>query len=117
MGNATYLTTFAIMKLLFTALGIFLLYLSCIPCSDNEECNDKVATQLSSAEQHKNHSHEKETCTPFCTCSCCAISAFSSPLTRIVVIDMGDHSVKHPLFNVSIHAEAHYSIWQPPKVA
>jgi len=105
------------MKILFTFLSIFMIYLSCLPCSDSTECNVKAEEKISSSTNHQQHNHAKETCTPFCSCSCCAASAFYSPLSKLQATKIISQLDKFPLYNVAFNTEEYYSIWQPPKVA
>jgi len=105
------------MKFLFFFLGFFLLYLSCLPCSDSTECNAKAEVKISASTNHQEHNHTKEACTPFCTCSCCAASAFYSVSSKIQVTKVIFRSEKYPLYNVAFNTGVYYSIWQPPKLA
>ncbi len=114
---ATYPAIFATMKFLFVFLGFFLLYLSCLPCSDSTECNATSEVKISASTNHQEHNHSKEACTPFCTCSCCAASAFYNPLNKVQVAKIGFQSEKFPLYNENFNSEVSYSIWQPPKIA
>lgn len=94
-----------------------MIYLSCLPCSDSKECNVKAEVKISSSTNHQEHNHTKEACTPFCTCSCCAASAFDSPLSKIQATKVIFQSEKYSLYNVASNTEVYYSIWQPPKLA
>jgi hypothetical protein len=105
------------MKFLFFFLGFFLLYLSCLPCSDSTECNAKAEVKISASTNHQEHNHTKEACTPFCTCSCCAASAFYNSLNKVQAVKIAFQSEKYPLHNENFNSEVSYSIWQPPKIA
>ncbi|KIC89875.1 DUF6660 family protein [Flavihumibacter sp. ZG627] len=105
------------MKFLFSFLTFFLLYLSCLPCSDSTECNAKAEAKISATDNHQQHRHDAEACTPFCTCSCCASSAFYSPFSKAQVNKVMLSSEKFPLYNVAFTTEAHNCIWQPPKLS
>lgn len=105
-----------LMKFLFFILSLFMLYLSCLPCGDSTECNVKAPTEISATDNHQQHNHEAETCTPFCTCTCCAASAFYSANSKVQSVKSFS-SEKHPLYNVAFNTEAHYSIFQPPKLS
>ncbi len=94
-----------------------MLYLSCLPCGDIGECNVKPEAKIYTIDNHKQHNHESEACSPFCICSCCATSAYYTPFTKYLVSKVVFQSEKYPLYNVAINAEAHYSIWQPPKIS
>jgi hypothetical protein len=105
------------MKIFFFFLGCFMLYLSCLPCSDSKECNGKGEERISVNTNHKEHNHNKEGCTPFCTCSCCAISAFFAPYYKASDTKVAFQSVRYPLYDVALNTEVYYSIWQPPKLS
>jgi len=75
----------------------------------------KVEAKILATTDHQKHNHETEACTPFCTCSCCASSAYF-PLVKIFTPIGASSSQNFPLFNIAFNAEAHYSIWQPPKL-
>lgn len=115
--SAAYLITFAAMKFLFTCLSVFLLYLSCIPCSDSEECKVKTVVNSSIAADHQEHNHAKENCTPFCTCSCCTSLVFSHTPFKTAVTTGVTPAGKYPLIDEQVNAGPRYSIWQPPKNA
>jgi hypothetical protein len=114
---ATYLAIFATMKFLFFILSFFLLYLSCLPCSDSTEANAKSEVKISVSTNQQEHSNSNEACTPFCNCSCCAASAFYSPLNKVQDAKIVFQPEKFPLYNESFNSEVSYSIWQPPKIA
>jgi hypothetical protein len=107
------------MKFLFLFLGFYLLGLSCLPCSDSKECSTDtgVTVTFSAVNNHQEHNHTREACTPFCTCSCCAASVFYSPLNKIQVIKAIFPSEKYPLFQEDNISDTLNSIWQPPKIA
>jgi hypothetical protein len=105
------------MKFFFFILGGFMLYMSCLPCGDSTECNEKAVTEISTTDNHQEHNHDAESCTPFCTCSCCAISIFYSGFYKALDVKALFQSEKHLLSNVAFNTEAYYSIWQPPKVS
>lgn len=104
------------MKFLFTFLSFFLLYLSCLPCSDSNECSVRVQAKISANTDHQQHNHQKETCTPFCTCSCCAASTFFVSYSKAQINKVIIQRAKHPHFNVASKTEAYFSIFQPPQL-
>jgi hypothetical protein len=106
------------MKFLFFILSCFMLYMSCLPCGDANECSAKSAAKISATNNHQQHNHEKESCTPFCICSCCAASVFFVPVTKAAAVDkVAFQSVKYPIYTVPFNAEIHYTIWQPPQIS
>ena len=105
------------MKFLFFIMGFLLLYLSCLPCGDSRECNVNAQVKISATDNHQEHKHTSESCTPFCTCSCCAASAFFSTFSKAQATKVIFQSEKYPLYNVTFNTETHYSIFQPPKIS
>lgn len=60
--------TFALVKIISFILSIYILGLGLSPCTDNVQgCNHEH--ELPSGHDH--HDDSKDTCTPFCVCSCC----------------------------------------------
>ncbi|HNU47362.1 MAG TPA: hypothetical protein PKM40_00935 [Bacteroidia bacterium] len=94
-----------------------MLYLSCLPCGDSVECNAKSEVKIAAPDNHQQHQHQSESCTPFCTCSCCAASAFYYPLSKIQASKIVFLSQKHPLFNDDADTEVYSAIWQPPQLS
>ncbi len=113
---AIYPAIFTVMRFLFFFLGFSLLYLSCLACSDSTECNAKSESKISASANHQAHNHSKEACTPFCTCSCCAATAFYHPLSKVQFVKIIFRSEKAPLDDENFNSEVSYSIWQPPKL-
>lgn len=116
-GITTYTAIFVMMKLLFLFLSLYLLVLSCIPCNDSKECNMATPVEVYASNNHQEHNHSKEACTPFCTCSCCAASAFYNPISKAQIVKEDFQSIKYPIHNENLNTEVSYSIWQPPKIA
>jgi hypothetical protein len=104
------------MKFLLLFLGFYILGMSCVPCSDSKECTVSSEVIVSTSNDHQEHKHSQEACTPFCTCSCCAASAYYNHLDKVKVIHITFQSEKYPLHIENFHSEVSYSIWQPPKV-
>lgn len=115
--NATYSAIFATVKSFFFILSCFMLYLSCLPCGDSVECNIKTEMKIAAADNQQQHEHQPEACTPFCTCSCCAASAFYSPLFKIQASKIVFLREKHPLHNEDAKTDIYSAIWQPPKLS
>jgi hypothetical protein len=73
--------------------------------------------EISAGENHQQHNHDAESCTPFCTCSCCASSVFFASQLKTPGDKPGTLQVQHPLYNLSFTSFAASCIWQPPKMA
>jgi len=94
-----------------------MLYLSCLPCGDSVECNVTTEQKITATDNHQQHQHQSESCTPFCTCSCCAASAFYSTFSKIQASKIVFQSEKHPLQNEDAKTNIFSSIWQPPQLS
>jgi hypothetical protein len=105
-------------KSFFFILAFAILYMSCLPCGDSQECNSKAEIKISASTDHEQHDHQSEACTPFCTCSCCPSSAVSSVFGKSQVDKLELSSrAKYALFDISFHSEPASHIWQPPKLS
>jgi len=108
------------MKFLSLILSIAILAVSFVPCTDNlvimtgSSLKKEIKSSPNSSNEHNNTS---DSCSPFCTCSCCAASAIYSPFSRAQVVKVIFQSKKYPLYNISLNSEVFYSIWQPPKLS
>ena len=104
-------------RFFFLILSFFLLYLSCLPCTDSKECNAKAEVKASASTNHQEHNHQSEACSPFCTCSCCAAPVFFSPFTKVQDPNSALQTAKYSLYDVSFNSEVFSSIWQPPQLS
>jgi hypothetical protein len=66
------------MKLFCHIFSLYFLALSCLPCTDNgyEVVPPRYQTEniRQNDHDHEDHSHCKDLCSPFCTCTCCGIT-------------------------------------------
>lgn len=86
-----------------------------MPCGDKEDCHEKAKLELT-ADDHSDHEHESEQCSPFCICSCCGTySQISSIYELEVKINntISDRALPYVTDHIS---EISLSIWQPPKL-
>jgi len=94
-----------------------MLSLSCFACSDGEECNVQAEAKISATNSHEQHNHDTEACTPFCTCSCCAVSTFYSNAAKAHTPKVVFQSEKYPLYNIAFNTEVYHCVWHPPKIS
>jgi hypothetical protein len=87
-----------------------------LPCSDRQENNVKAEQKISATTQQQQHQAGDEACTPFCSCVCCAASAFYQPFPYLNAAKAIFQSVKFPVYESSFCSEVSFSIWQPPKI-
>ncbi len=86
-----------------------------MPCSDSLECDDPRGETISAIADHEKHEHANESCTPFCTCSCCALSSFYAQHARAYTENAPATIKQYALYEASIVASMQYAIWQPPR--
>jgi hypothetical protein len=101
-------------RLLSVALSVYVLTLVLTPCVDNlipgqeTQCTQVVATHSDS------HADHHDSCSPFCTCSCCNISMeVTTGLTFTASVP--DYNEIALFFNAQVSETFHPQIWQPPK--
>lgn len=88
-----------------------------MPCGDKESCNEFSQTHSTlTSKKGQSTSHPNETCTPFCSCACCASHFLKSDFQP-------NHTVVALIKSVyTVHKESKITfaiipIWQPPKTA
>ena len=101
------------MKFVFFLFGIYLLALSCMPCSDSTETSAGTEVTVSPAGNHEEHS--KEACTPFCVCSCCSVSVFYNQPVKITAAKPAIHSTTYFIQQDNNIRTTQNAIWQPPR--
>ncbi|MEO5948166.1 MAG: DUF6660 family protein [Chitinophagaceae bacterium] len=104
------------MKFFSLILSFLLLYMSCLPCGDTQECNEKALQTIVATNNHQDHQHSTEACTPFCSCSCCSASVVSQPITKNQLAKIFADTPKFPFQTDSFLSQEFSSIWQPPKI-
>jgi hypothetical protein len=95
--------------------AMYLLVLLILPCKDN--CDHSTHEAPKTVEQaHNHHQQEKDNCTPFCVCSCCATPVI---VQAILPFQLGKPAIgsNHSSFYTSFSSAYFGSIWQPPKIA
>ncbi len=95
--------------------------LTLIPCSDHLfESPSESHTHLTSeqhTQHHEDHDCSQDTCTPFCTCSCCGIALNSVDLSLLQLET--PFAAYKPIQlvekNYSLISQYLENIWQPPQ--
>ncbi|MGV7107278.1 DUF6660 family protein [Flavobacterium sp. U410] len=106
------------MKFFVYIFSIYILALSIVPCSDAyNDCKSNIAIkELPQSHDHK--SDHNDVCSPFCTCTCCSVSAnpkyatFTIKAVKLIIISKIAFPQRDFLFTSNFHG----SIWQPPKI-
>ncbi|WP_435302826.1 DUF6660 family protein [Flavobacterium aestuarii] len=104
------------MKFIHFILSIYIIALSCLPCSDavNDMDNKMVSVKT---EDKSSADHREDSCSPFCICNCCHNSGFYKTAeyitSAIIKINSKNTKIEYsPVFLSGFHT----SIWQPPKI-
>lgn len=105
------------MKGMFFILSLFMLCMSCMPCGDNTDCNEQAPTTITAANDHQQHNHEAETCSPFCSCACCAASVYQTAFFKIPTPKISFRAEKYAFYQTAFTNELSCSIWQPPQLS
>lgn len=105
------------MKSFFTIIGLYLLVLGLLPCSDVQDCGQDVKTEVTAAQNHEDHEQHPEACSPFCICACCATSSFSASVSRTIEFQIPFQQELSAFYNNNLLAEMHSPIWQPPRLS
>lgn len=112
------------MKWLAGFMIIYVLVLSLVPCSDHEsglifeeQCST-IAHDHDKTNNNDTHDHINDTCTPFCTCSCCgiALNVFSIKFIEMCRLYETTLSLQTSTQEYKIVAQYLRAIWQPPQV-
>ncbi|MEO6732271.1 MAG: DUF6660 family protein [Ferruginibacter sp.] len=103
------------MKFLGHIFALYLLALSCVPCGDRDEAKDKAIQNISATTNHQPHQQGNEVCTPFCTCACCAASAFFQPTVSFKIPKLVFKTVIIN-YETSFQSYDFHSVWEPPKI-
>ena len=106
------------MKIIRFILAIYITVLTVYPCSDPYTCIDEFqnGVQVVSVSDHDHSDAERDVCTPFCICSCCAAHI---KLSAISDIDFAGvvHNTKATVPYMERQSIAdHNHIWQPPRI-
>lgn len=105
------------MKFVHLILSIYIIALSCLPCTDAENNIRNKEISVRVQEKSASNEHHDDACSPFCICNCCHSSGFykTTDYVTSATIEINTENPKieySPVFfsNFSI------SIWQPPKL-
>lgn len=89
-----------------------------MPCADN--CNDETEQPQTTISANNNHAHndnKKETCSPFCICSCCGVRV-SLPIQILFPTAALDTKTTKQFSNYTFSFQSvQFNIWQPPKLS
>lgn len=108
------------MKNFWFIFSIFFLSLSVYPCSENDDCEKNIKTEVSKFDNQKDQKQEAEHCTPFCTCSHCPASVFFIHTTTYILkkkVILFQEKKLLPFYAFIYTQTIADKIWQPPKIS
>ncbi|WP_372339321.1 DUF6660 family protein [Flavobacterium sp. MFBS3-15] len=101
-----------ILTILFS---VYLLSMMVLPCSESHA--QEASLHRTASQEHDDHDHGMEICTPFCVCgSCVAAIVLHSP------VDYDFLDIENTIFREisnfyqSVDSQFFGSIWQPPQL-
>jgi len=103
------------MKLITSILIVIVFAANLAPCFDvNVKLKGDEITQIASSDDTQ-HQTSQDSCSPFCTCSCCVMSvdliSFGYTLNNPSI-----NTQNLPVFDQLLIENSGISFWQPPKV-
>lgn len=105
------------MKCLTIIFSIYMTLLAVLPCRDKDDFVDVIKSYTTINSSHSgNEEAGKETCTPFCTCSCCSTVRAISTYQPVAGLYLQEVKKSFGEPNVPALPEQIISIWQPPQI-
>lgn len=87
-----------------------------MPCADISAMNDSNAkTELKKASQHHHQNQQRDACSPFCHCTCCAGFTVSHFPLQFTIIPIAASKQKSS-FLPSAVIDITLPVWQPPQL-
>ena len=84
-------------------------------CNDDMECNVKGEVKILASSNQQQHNHNKEACTPFCQCTCCAGFSINHTIVSVPAITVPPSKGISSFLPDNIR-EISLPIWQPPQL-
>jgi len=108
------------MRLFALLLYLYVLCLSCLPCTDEVRvCVEQGQTSLRAAAHSDFGKHANDGCSLLCQCQCCAgavvASLGSKPLGLTPPVLEWSVSLRHAPLLVGTPVHAPGAVWQPPQ--
>lgn len=107
---------FCKMKCFCFILAIYMLLLGCLPCGDANDCTLDTSVAATASHNGPNHDDDKEHCSPFCVCTCCAVPIVQLQTSSFAAAVFADTTFKCIACNEDFSSQHLHNIWQPPRV-
>jgi hypothetical protein len=106
-------------QVLTLMFSFYILALSCMPCSDSDDCKYEQEQQTSNfaTTNHSDHEQDTESCSPFCMCACCGQSCSFEHFQADLGLNFPTVAQKVSVYKATFSSEVSFSIWQPPKIS
>ncbi|MBK8516770.1 MAG: hypothetical protein IPL55_11000 [Saprospiraceae bacterium] len=93
--------------------------LSIIPCADGiTRSTDNRNTIISvNHHDHKQSDHNKDQCTPFCTCACCGSLFFMLHITKLTPLKIDLSSLFELHYSFDYTFDYNIGVWHPPTLS
>ena len=107
------------MKWLSIFLSLYLSFLSCMSCTDEEVSHLSTnSKELLSTLEKQSHNEDNDLCSPFCVCNCCGAHSLSYVAIVSLNAKVNSEIIKLPLptYKSILSSSFYGSIWQPPQI-
>lgn len=105
-------------QVLTLIFSFYILALSCMSCSDKDDCNYMSNDQSKFATtNHSDHDSDTENCSPFCMCACCGQSCSFTHFQTDLSQNFPTVAQKVSVYKAFFSSKVSFSIWQPPKIS
>ncbi|WP_370584487.1 DUF6660 family protein [Parapedobacter sp. ISTM3] len=105
------------MKTIRVILGMVLLALSMLPCTDSYAAGTSLIRETHQTHSHENRRAAGDLCSPFCACGCCStpvVIKFSMCYGMVIPAPLPER--QYPLYRFTFTPSFINNIWQPPKI-
>ena len=103
------------MRISLILLALYLVVLSCIPCSDKATvCSADSTCTETTADCPDNTTDEH--CSPFCACACCGCQVCDLAMVSNTIFAIDFSQKPSPIYQNIFTKDFVAAIWQPPKL-
>ena len=103
------------MKFLAFIVSILVLAQSVMPCGDKESITSEAKSKTELTKANNQQPDQRDDCSPFCSCSCCAGVAFLAPSMKVSYLIAQMTPVYYGTITTHLFRIA-LPIWQPPQL-
>ncbi|WP_394349673.1 DUF6660 family protein [Adhaeribacter soli] len=99
-------------------LSIYLIIISCMPCTDQEPATSFSSVITANTHVDAQHpTHAEDACSPLCICTCCSgFTIQANTFHNFQTLTVG-FKTEFPIYPQSNWLDLSFSIWQPPKLS